>query len=632
MTKAPKKRILSLFPIAALVTLILTGCVKARLEVEVKPNGSGTMSIAIGATEQIWALAGTSGESAMQALSQEASSDTADVDVTVRRWTEGSYEWVAASRPFSNPDELNALLSEVGGFETLSLTRKRNLIRDRFVLDGEIEPLAAGEEAPEDLLSDPGSMFEFQMLVKLPGKVTETNGVFSEDRGGLLWTLGTYEPLSIHAVSQKWNWSRAILIIALPGLAVFGLLILGLGVAYLARSKHDPGQSEKLSQGIAAIKEGRKKEGRDLLLAVLEADERNEQAWLWMSGAVETDQERRECLAKVLELDPGNERAAMGLAQLGPAKSPENSHSERPAVPRRTWLTLAAVLGAGILGSLGFGLVWWASTSGMIPSGLPLDRGVENPTAASLATQTPASSEMPTRTPTPAQLLPAVPTWTPTPTPDVRREITEYQSQLCPLMEEALNLEVKELEFWEHVDPDRFFTSPSYQQEVVDSHMALQRRFEECENDIEKLEAPAPLHEAHRFFVAHCSHFGKAMEESQTYLEERDPNADSTQHELEAALDAYERSLSDFDKLADELGQGLILPCPDLDLEEPLVDSDFPPPRHGTPPPPASTPDGTATPALQSAPEAVQSSGAAIVVDDWEVSVQRQLELPTDDN
>ncbi len=74
---------------------------------------------------------------------------------------------------------------------------------------------------------------------------------------------------------------------------------------------------ETLTQAIVALKAGRKTEARRLLEAILAADRRNEQAWLWMSGVVDTDAERIVCLENVLTLNPYNERARKGLEQLG---------------------------------------------------------------------------------------------------------------------------------------------------------------------------------------------------------------------------------------------------------------------------------------------------------------------------
>jgi hypothetical protein len=45
-------------------------------------------------------------------------------------------------------------------------------------------------------------------------------------------------------------------------------------------------------------------------------DPKNEQAWLWLSGFVDTAEKRRQCFERVLALNPDNEVARWGLAKL----------------------------------------------------------------------------------------------------------------------------------------------------------------------------------------------------------------------------------------------------------------------------------------------------------------------------
>ncbi len=71
-----------------------------------------------------------------------------------------------------------------------------------------------------------------------------------------------------------------------------------------------------LKQGIATLKAGRKAEAHKLLMQVTQQDERNETAWLWLSGAVDTDEERRTCLENVLAINPNNGVARRGLESL----------------------------------------------------------------------------------------------------------------------------------------------------------------------------------------------------------------------------------------------------------------------------------------------------------------------------
>ena len=72
-----------------------------------------------------------------------------------------------------------------------------------------------------------------------------------------------------------------------------------------------------LQQAITAAKAGRRAEARRLLETVLDADEHNEQAWIWMSSVVDSDEERVICLENVLAINPQNETARKGLAAVG---------------------------------------------------------------------------------------------------------------------------------------------------------------------------------------------------------------------------------------------------------------------------------------------------------------------------
>ena len=76
-----------------------------------------------------------------------------------------------------------------------------------------------------------------------------------------------------------------------------------------------------LNRAIIAAKAGRKAEARQLLEAVLDADERNERAWLWLSGVVDSDEERVICLENVLSINPDSQAARRGLAVLRAATS-----------------------------------------------------------------------------------------------------------------------------------------------------------------------------------------------------------------------------------------------------------------------------------------------------------------------
>ncbi len=71
---------------------------------------------------------------------------------------------------------------------------------------------------------------------------------------------------------------------------------------------------ELLRQGISAARSGQRERARDLLMRVVEQDQENVTAWLWLSGVVDSLEEQEICLENVLALDPTRDTARKGLA------------------------------------------------------------------------------------------------------------------------------------------------------------------------------------------------------------------------------------------------------------------------------------------------------------------------------
>jgi len=74
--------------------------------------------------------------------------------------------------------------------------------------------------------------------------------------------------------------------------------------------------AEWLYEGAQALAAGDKERARELLLRVVEADESVEEAWLWLSGAVDDPDDQRTALENVLALNPSNPHALYGIEVL----------------------------------------------------------------------------------------------------------------------------------------------------------------------------------------------------------------------------------------------------------------------------------------------------------------------------
>jgi len=71
-----------------------------------------------------------------------------------------------------------------------------------------------------------------------------------------------------------------------------------------------------LYEGAVAVQEGRYADGQGLLFQVIERDEQNELAWLWLSGAVDDPADQQVALENTLAINPDNQAAKAGLAWL----------------------------------------------------------------------------------------------------------------------------------------------------------------------------------------------------------------------------------------------------------------------------------------------------------------------------
>ena len=93
-----------------------------------------------------------------------------------------------------------------------------------------------------------------------------------------------------------------------------------------------------LYEGALAVREGRNSDAQGLLMKVIERDEQNELAWLWLSGAVEDPADQQVALENVLAINPENAAARQGLTWLqsryGNLAAPADAGEWIPPPPR----------------------------------------------------------------------------------------------------------------------------------------------------------------------------------------------------------------------------------------------------------------------------------------------------------
>lgn len=115
--------------------------------------------------------------------------------------------------------------------------------------------------------------------------------------------------------------------------------------------------AEWLRKGIAAAQAGDTQRAYELLLKVVDIDEYNEQAWLWLSSVVETDADREVCLENVLAINADNKLAKAGLVHLrnkAAQPPPPPAESEPPKPPELESAAPAAQATTDVAGT-----DWW---------------------------------------------------------------------------------------------------------------------------------------------------------------------------------------------------------------------------------------------------------------------------------
>ena len=189
-----------------------------------------------------------------------------------------------------------------------------------------------------------------------------------------------------------------------------------------------------MRQGIEAAREGKKAQAKGFFQQVVDLDDKNEKAWMWLASVVETDEERRVCLSNALFINPNNERAQTAMAKLD-ARSHRAKQDEEvmPGISRRQLLIFG---GGGVAVVILILLVFIAltgsrnasnaeatriisdgySTGTAIVALAATDNANATATVAALATATPTATATDARATLPPELSLVTPTVTPAPT------------------------------------------------------------------------------------------------------------------------------------------------------------------------------------------------------------------------
>ncbi len=91
---------------------------------------------------------------------------------------------------------------------------------------------------------------------------------------------------------------------------------------------------DTLQQGIAAARSGQRALARQLFVRAIEANQNNDEAWVWLAGVVDDPADMRRCLQQALRINPLNPQARQGIAWLDQqARQAQKTSSSTGAPP-----------------------------------------------------------------------------------------------------------------------------------------------------------------------------------------------------------------------------------------------------------------------------------------------------------
>jgi hypothetical protein len=113
---------------------------------------------------------------------------------------------------------------------------------------------------------------------------------------------------------------------------------------------------ESITQGIAAVEAGDKKQARQLLGEAIRNYPNDERSWGWFYNVAENDTERLQCVKEVLRINPNNARAKQLLEELRgsiPSSAEAGKSTRKMAGKRRHSAIWIAIIGFIVIAFIG---------------------------------------------------------------------------------------------------------------------------------------------------------------------------------------------------------------------------------------------------------------------------------------
>lgn len=204
--------------------LLLSGCVKADMGIQLNKNGSGTSIIRMGVEEEIISM---TNEDVMGEMEEEFTED--GYEVKEYDFGDEKYKGIEATKPFKDINKFSFNDDEEASFEW---TTKQSLFKKTYIFRGTADPDNLGQldEADQMMMNQ----LKLNFFLQLPFSPTDHNAT-EVDGKQLTWEMDFNDTNEIYAEGSQPNYIT---------FGVLGVIILAGIVFVIQRRKTEPDQTE----------------------------------------------------------------------------------------------------------------------------------------------------------------------------------------------------------------------------------------------------------------------------------------------------------------------------------------------------------------------------------------------------
>ena len=202
-----------------LIVLLLVGCVKMDISVEVKKDGSIDTSLIMGMEKSIYEMASQAGEDPFAEMKTDVEAD----GFAFEEYSDDKYIGFKATNTFKSIEDFQFLNDDTGDF---NIDISDGTFGKSYKVNGKLDMSSEMEPGTEMFMDD----FDLTFTLVLPGKIGKNNAT-RVDGNKLIWDLSMTGPTEIQAESSE---SGIVSLFLFGGI---GIVILGGLLVFLKRKK-----------------------------------------------------------------------------------------------------------------------------------------------------------------------------------------------------------------------------------------------------------------------------------------------------------------------------------------------------------------------------------------------------------